>query len=230
MAALTTDIAPEVQFIDPGNLPEDWDEDTPGGGESPDPASVAPNPDAPYGYNPKTGRPYRMSPEERAAQGAKLAEGRAAARAQARGRRPAGKAPGPVTRGPGRPPKVTGPNYRPAATTLLLIPATITAVLAKVTGSRAFLADSAAITMHTPNLADAAHDWAMDDQRIAAVLERVGKVAPVGAFLTAAGMLALQVAANHGIVPPARELGVVAVEDLIGGDDAPPTQAADVQP
>lgn len=213
----TTDTAP--LFLDPGNPPDttDW----PVSELETVVAQADPvDPDAPFGINPNTGRPYRMSPEERKAAGEKLAAGRAAAKAASR---PAGK------RGPGRPPgpakaarpaaKPAGPNYRPAATAVLMLPATVAAVLGKVTGNRAFLADSAAITAHTPALADAAHDMALEDPRVAAVLDKIGQVSPYGAFAAALGVLVIQIAANHRLAPISPELGIVSVDELIGAGE-----------
>lgn len=62
-------------------------------------------------------------------------------------------------------------------------------------------ADGAAVEMHAPNIAQALHDLAMEQPEVAAVLDRILKVGPYGALLTAVVPLLLQLAANHGAVP-----------------------------
>lgn len=228
----------ETLFIDPGNPPPDldeaaWDdrEDAEAALDNIGETLSAPDPDAPHGRNPKTGKPYRFDGQTRQAMADRLRAGRRAARdaAQGSGRRPRATAKSggasTATRSP-RPP--SGPNYRPAATTVLIVPATVLAVLGKVTGNRAFFADSAAITRATPDLADAVHAVALEDARAAALLENIGKVSPYGALFATAGALLIQCLANHRLVPPVPEMGILTVEQLIGPE--PERKTGDASP
>ena len=159
--------------------------------------------DAPYGINPATNKPYRMSPEARKAAGEKLAAGRAAAapagRTAGRGAYPReGNNASPRT---SQPPPPAGPNYRPPALALLMAPATALAVAGRVTGLEVFYADSEAFVDCAPAIAEAIHGVALEDARVAGVLDRVGKVSPYGALAAAVGTLAVRLLVNHKILP-----------------------------
>jgi hypothetical protein len=180
---------------------------------------------APYGINEKTGKPYTRPKAERDAIGAKLAAARAAKRLPSGGppgRAPAGK------RGRGRPPKAPaavagrvepGPNYRPGVAGLLQVPAFALGVLGRV--DKAFALDAAAITLYTPAIADAVHDLAITDERVAAVLERVLSVGPYGALFAAIMPLAMQIAANHGKIPTNESMGILSADKLLAAIGAP---------
>lgn len=70
------------------------------------------------------------------------------------------------------------------------------------TYDRAFLADVVALNEHAPNIASAVNDIALEDERVAAVLERLGKVGPYGMLLTAVTPLIAQMAVNHRVLAP----------------------------
>lgn len=58
--------------------------------------------------------------------------------------------------------------------------------------------DALAITAHWPAIADALDETAQNNVELAAVLDRVVKVGPYGALLTAVTPLLAQIAVNHG--------------------------------
>jgi hypothetical protein len=64
-----------------------------------------------------------------------------------------------------------------------------------------FLADSAAITIHGPNIAEALDQLANERPEVAAVLDRVLQVGPYGVLIAAVAPLALQILANHNVLP-----------------------------
>jgi hypothetical protein len=162
--------------------------------------------DAPFGINPKTGRPYRRSPEERAAWAAKANAARwgsqpsrtTTSSGSARGRKPAQ-------------PKV---DYRPGVIGLLQIPAFTLGIVAKYANSPALALDSATITLHAPNVAEALQQTAEQQAWLADLLDKVLQVGPYGALLGALMPVAMQVAANHGKVQPNSDLGILSEEEL----------------
>lgn len=111
--------------------------------------------------------------------------------------------------------RTKGPDYRAGVLALLSLPAMLLGLLARVTGRADLAADSAAISVRAPQLADAAQITAEQDPRFAAILDRAMHVGPYGALVAAAGMLLAQVAANHGMLPAAESLGIFEPDTLI---------------
>jgi hypothetical protein len=62
-------------------------------------------------------------------------------------------------------------------------------------------ADAAAVILHTPPIAEAVNDLAAEDPRVAAILDKLLKVGPYGALLSAIAPLIVQIMVNHGKVP-----------------------------
>jgi hypothetical protein len=77
-----------------------------------------------------------------------------------------------------------------------------------------FAADAAAITIYSPNIAEALDQLAHERPEVAAVLDRVLQVGPYGVLIAAAAPLVLQLLANHNAVPPGI-MGTVPPETLI---------------
>jgi hypothetical protein len=183
--------------------------------------AVGDDPEAPYGRNPRTGKPYKMTPEAREALGAKLAEGRRAA--MQTGRAPAKKrrgstGPGSGQRAGSRPP--AGPDYRMAVAGLLQLPAMALGVGARF--NPALGLDAAALALHTAPIADAIHHLALDDPRIAQILDRVMQVGPYGALVAAVSPLLVQVLCNHGVIRPNPTVGALTPEELLTAIGVPP--------
>ena len=63
-------------------------------------------------------------------------------------------------------------------------------------------ADAAAVVLHTPAIATEAANVADEDERAAALLDRIASVGPYGALITAVAGLAVQLAVNHGLLKP----------------------------
>lgn len=165
--------------------------------------------DAPYGVNPKTGRPYRFSAEER--------QRRAQALNAARW---AGHRPKTVPKAPPRTSGGTSKNkravdYRAGILGLLQLPALVLGLVARTTGNPALALDSATITLHAPDLAEAIDATAQAQPWLAAILDKAVEVGPYGALVTAVLPLALQLAANHGRVPANEQFGILTPEQLI---------------
>lgn len=184
------------------------------------------DPEAPYGRR-RDGRPYTMSPEKRAEVGARLAAARRAASsgggARRRTKAPAAPRKTAGTGTGGAAAKASTPDYRPALSGMLVqLPSFALSMLGRV--DPAFHADAAAVVVHGPALVDAVAETALADERLAALLDRITKVGPYGLVVTAALPLVLQLLANHQVIPPNRELGVLPAAELLDG--LPPAPAA----
>lgn len=181
---------------------------------------------APWGINPKTGRPYTKSPEERAAIGAQLAAARAnAAKVLGGGRRRRGgssrskvSAPGKLggsSSAPSSPPKVsTTPDYRATLNGLLIqLPSFALGLAGRADPT--FHLDAAAVVVHGPALVDAVAETALSNEQLAALLDRISAVGPWGAVITAGLPLIFQLLCNHRIMPPNAEMGVLGPNELM---------------
>lgn len=203
--------------------------------DGPDTAEPAPepwprtsDPEAPYGRNP-AGQPYKMPKEKRDALTARLQAGRANARDAVKGvptrRRKASSG----TRAPRSTPKApVEPPYREAIAGLLQLPAALLAGAARFQRHPvdqhgepipgwipSFTVDAATITLFTPDLAEAGHELAMQDPRVAAVLDRVLQAGPWTAILAVGAQLAVQIAVNHRMLPAGMGLSAGDIIDRI---------------
>lgn len=181
------------------------------------------DPEAPYGRRPD-GTAYKRSPEWRERVGQVLAAGRAAKRA--------GTGAGETRRGPGRPRKATGSpssprpgaprkeavDYRPGVAGLLQLPTVMLAMLGRV--NPAYSLDALTLNLHTPAIAEAVHQTAINDDRVAAILDKVLAAGPYGALLGALIPVGLQIAANHGKLAPSPEMGILSQDELLAATAA----------
>lgn len=94
------------------------------------------------------------------------------------------------------------PDFRPGIVGFFQLLATPFLIAGQMGNSLA-LADAAAIRVHAPAIADGMQTTAENDERFAAVLERVLAAGPWAAVITPVLGLGLQLGANHGLVPPA---------------------------
>lgn len=191
----------------------DWPEPDPNG-----PTPAGPSDNAPWGINPKTGRPYTKSPEERAELGARLTAARLAAQSERAGpgaprsrRRGGAKQPGPA--GSLRVVPAGMPDYRPGVMGLLQIPTVALAMLGRV--NPVYALDAATLQLHAAPIAQAVHDTATADDRVAAILDKVLAAGPYGALLGALIPVALQIAANHGAIPVEPSMGILSGDQLV---------------
>lgn len=157
--------------------------------------------DAPWGVNPRTGKPYTRSPEQRAAAAAAMTAGR---QNKARG----GSAP-PRTRKSA----AKSPTYTETAHGIINMAAFGAGMLGRFIPVMAY--HSVALGYHSQPLAEAIGAAAMDSERLGAWLTRVGTVSSGGAVLMALLPLVLQGLANHGMIPPNPEMGIFSPEDLL---------------
>lgn len=171
--------------------------------------------DAPYGVNPRTGKPYTRPKEWRDKMAAALAAGRAT-QAQRAGHKPPQRTKAkPSTAGKGAASRAPGIDYRPSVVGLAAAGSLLCGVLARTTGNQAFALDGLTLRLHAPGLAEAAHEAAMFDSRFASWLDHLtawGPYTALGGVLIAVGA---QMAANHRVIEPSPEMGILSAEDLI---------------
>lgn len=161
------------------------------------------DPEAPFGRK-SNGEPYKTSPEHRAKIGA-----------QVKAKRWGGGKSGPPLRRK-KPPAATSSrktDYRPALVGLLQIPTMVLGFLGKK--NPAFAADAATFAVHGELMAQAVQDTADQDERLAEYLDKVLKVGPYGAIISAATIVGLQIASNHGKIPANPDMGIFTKEQLI---------------
>lgn len=91
------------------------------------------------------------------------------------------------------------PDYRQGVSGLLQIPAFVLASAGKLNPALEF--DGIAVATHTPAIAEALNMLALEEPRVAAVLDKVLSVGPYGALLGALVPLAAQIAVNHKRLP-----------------------------
>jgi len=168
------------------------------------------DPEAPYGRNPATGRPYTMPEDKRLEIGQRLADARRNKRPPSSAR-PPGKAKGPAAGKPAA--KAAGPDYRTAVLGLAQVPAIVLGVLGRI--NPRFALDSATITLYSPPAADAIHELALSDARVAAILDKAMMIGPYGAIAGVLLPFVLQIACNHSRIPPIPALGVLGPDELV---------------
>jgi hypothetical protein len=177
----------------------------------PDPVEDAtPDPEAPYGRK-ADGTPKRAAGRPR-----KSATGRAPrvrTRKVAGGARPSVA---PPSSGKARTPRSATPDYAGALRGALQ---TVGIPLAL---NPATMPDAAALAVHGPALCDAVGELAKEHAAVAAVLDRLLAVGPVGVVLGAAVPLFAQVAVNHGVIPLqlGRRLGAMDPAELVAAVQA----------
>lgn len=175
-----------------------------------DTAEAGYDPEAPHGRNPRTGKPYKRSPEWRKGLADALARGRANNQAKAPPRKAA-------SRSKAAPAGKT--DYRPGVVAMLQLPAFALAMAGRTRPALAL--DGATLTYHSPAIAEAVQQTADADDRVAAILDKVLAAGPYGALLGALMPVALQLAANHKVIAPVAELGIMTPDQLVAALDKP---------
>jgi hypothetical protein len=162
--------------------------------------TAAPDPEAPFGRK-RDGTPYKRDPAQYASRRGKPVGG---------GRRRRSSASSSTSGGGSR-----RTDYRPALGALVQMVAAPLAVAGQ--RSPAALADAAALAIHGPAVVEAVNDIAQEQPAVARVLDRLAKVGPYGALLTAVAPLAVQMLVNHGMIPveAGEAAGAVSPDDLV---------------
>jgi hypothetical protein len=160
------------------------------------------DPEAPYGRR-KDGTP-KAKPGPRGGNGSPSTSPRAAAAPKPR------KAT--ATRAKSAP-GVT--DYRPGIMGLLQVPAMGLSMVGRQTKNAQLQADGMTIAMHAGNIAEALNMTAQQQPAVARALDNVLKAGPYGALIAAVVPMALQLAANHGVIPANAGMGLHAPEDLV---------------
>lgn len=163
-----------------------------------DPVTV--NEEAPWGYK-ADGTPYKRDPSRYRTREARKGSTKRSGGSTAK--------------------RAKGPDYRNDVRGLLQMVGLPLVVAGQA--NTAFLADAMAIEQHSEPIAEAVNELALSDPRIAAALDKLAKVGPYGLLVAAVTPLVLQVATNHGAIPPGM-LGTVAPDDMLS-DLAGATQA-----
>lgn len=153
------------------------------------------DPEAPYGRR-ANGTPYKRSPEWRAKTTATLKQMQGTAQVVAGATARANGA-----KKPGRPPKAAAEatDYTAGILGLVQVAAFPLGLLAPINPT--FQLDAVTLIVHGPNVATALNAAAQENDQLAAILDKILAVGPWGALLGALMPLALQLAANHGLVP-----------------------------
>lgn len=166
--------------------------------------------EAPYGLNPRTGKPYTMSPEARQAASDRMAAGRTA-KAMAGGskRTRAAKAarsagPPPPMRPPGGTAKPKAPKQSSRGQALAELFDGIgfgVAFLGRRLRNVPLMADGVAFGMHGGALGMAIGEFADGNEAVGAALDFLDRVSPYTKIVTALVPFGAQLAANHGFLP-----------------------------
>jgi hypothetical protein len=158
--------------------------------------------EAPFGYKPN-GQPYKRDPASYASR-----------------TRKGDGAQGPTRRKtPNRP--ASGPTQTKARAKAvfdaLTIPVSGLAMAGKALGNKALVADAITLGHAVPAIATTVAEVADQDERIAAIVDKLVQTGPYAALVTALVPVALQIAANHNaaIARAGRPLGVRTVDEII---------------
>lgn len=106
-------------------------------------------------------------------------------------------------------------DYTEGVTQLLSMPAAILGVVGSQTNNLPLVADAAVVNHYAPQVASAVNDLAQERPEVAAVLDRVLKAGPYAALMGAVVPMAMQILANHKILP-AGVGGTMSAEQVLG--------------
>lgn len=112
------------------------------------------------------------------------------------------------------------PDYRPGILGLLQIPAMGLTMVGRQSNNPALQADGYTLAMHAPLLAEALNETAKAQPGVARALESIMKAGPYGAIFAAVVPLAMQLAANHKLIPASPQMGVHTVDELVAASNA----------
>lgn len=111
--------------------------------------------------------------------------------------------------------KSYGTDYTKGVTELLSMPAAILGVVGSQTNNIPLVADAAVINAYAPKIGEAVNDLAQERPEVAAVLDKVLKAGPYAALMGAVVPMAIQILANHKVIP-AGIAGTMTAEQVLG--------------
>lgn len=111
--------------------------------------------------------------------------------------------------------KTYGTDYTEGVAQLISMPAAILGVVGSQTNNLPLVADAAVINHYAPKVAEAVNDLAQERPEVAAVLDRVLKAGPYAALMGAVVPMAIQILANHKVIP-AGIAGTMTAEQVLG--------------
>lgn len=111
--------------------------------------------------------------------------------------------------------KSYGTDYTEGVTELLTMPAAVLAVVGSQTNNIPLVADAAVVEHYAPRIATAVNGLAQERPEVAAVLDRVLKAGPYAALIGAVVPMAIQIMANHKILPAGMG-GTMTAEQVLG--------------
>lgn len=116
--------------------------------------------------------------------------------------------------------KSFGTDYTEGVAELLTMPAAVLAVVGSQTNNIPLVADAAVIEHYAPRIATAVNGLAQERAEVAAVLDRVLKAGPYAALIGAVVPMAIQIMANHKILPAGMG-GTMTAEQVLGMSPQP---------
>jgi hypothetical protein len=129
------------------------------------------------------------------------------------------KAPAPGQRPPTAPRKTSSADYRPALLGLFQLPQVGLGLAAKFAKrdelKTALVLDGMTVGIHAGNMAEALNTTAQHDEKLAKLLDKLSTVGPYSLVLTAVLTPIAQVLANHGVVAPNPQMGILPAEELV---------------
>lgn len=132
---------------------------------------------------------------------------------------PAARAKAPGFKAPSQPKKAPGNDYRPAIVGLLQLPQMGLALVSRFVKNEktktALQLDGMTVGIHSGNMAEAINTTAQHDEKLAAVLEKLATIGPYSLVISAIMVPVVQVLANHGMVAPNAQMGVLGPDELL---------------
>jgi hypothetical protein len=114
--------------------------------------------------------------------------------------------------------KASSADYRPAILGLMQIPQLALGLGAKLAKNEAtkeaLVLDGMTVGIHAPNVAEALNTTAQTEQQLARILDKLSTVGPYSLVVMALLTPTVQILANHGIVAPNEQMGVLPKEAL----------------
>ncbi len=112
-------------------------------------------------------------------------------------------------------PRTSKPSYAERVSDTLKMPAALLALVGNARGSEALVADGATLTLYGPQLGAALGGLAEKKPEIAAALDKILGAGPYGEIAALVMVMGLQLAANHKVMAPVAQMGVMTPEEIM---------------